>query len=620
MSRLNRLRMLRHLVIPCVASVLVLALPVRAGAQRTAFVQALLELTSAAEGTYGDEGAHIKPAIERLSATLAGWDRDIAAAEAALQTATPNAPPATIVNMRLSLARAYAERGRLMAALSELAAAGRLDPRRADVHLLRGLVLSASASHAEAIEALQRAHALEPDNIAAAYFLFREASIADNTTLVQEAAAALRARYKQVLGTAPVKNATPFMGVALLQASAAGPPVIPSAAYRQAYGRLLRGEYEAAIAEFRKAAAADPLVSDPAAGSTALTSAVAALRQGRLADARFILDRSGLQKDSSEAHRVLGLVYWADSQYDKSIEELNAAISRAPHNERARVALSRVYASAGRDADAERTLQETLQVLSDSALAHWWLATGYERVNRFADAQQEFERAAAAAIAGESQLYAAVGRLASGAADFSGAVAAFTRALAASPNDASLHKLRAIALTHLDRPDEAFAEFVTALVIDPADGEAHAGIGQIHLNAGRDAEALDAFRRALAVAPGSSETRYAMATALARLGKKEEAAEHFARVEQAQRQMLSDRRRTLSYDVLKEEAALRASEGRFDTAIELYEKAIALGAEPAVYGQLATLYARVGRSPDAARAKAMYEKAMQDSRAGSPAR
>ena len=103
--------------------------------------------------------------------------------------------------------------------------------------------------------------------------------------------------------------------------------------------------------------------------------------------------------------------------------------------------------------------------------------------------------------------------------------------------------------------------------------------------------------------------------ALERLGRTEEAAQHFARVEQTQRQMLADRRRTMSLGVLKEEAALRVSEGRFDAAIGLYEKALAVDAEPAVYGRLADLYSKVGRTLDAARAKAIYDKSLAGTRA-----
>ena len=58
-------------------------------------------------------------------------------------------------------------------------------------------------------------------------------------------------------------------------------------------------------------------------------------------------------------------------------------------------------------------------------------------------------------------------------------------------------------------------------------------------------------------------------------------------------------------------AAALASAGQDDAAIVEYERAAALGAEPAVYRQLANLYAKIGRAPDAARARVRYEAALQ---------
>ena len=159
-------------------------------------------------------------------------------------------------------------------------------------------------------------------------------------------------------------------------------------------------------------------------------------------------------------------------------------------------------------------------------------------------------------------------------------------------------------------------ELVAVLLIDPSDADAHTGIGQIHLNAGRYNDAVTALRRAVELSANYTEARYALATALMRSGSTQEAAQELERVEQAQRQALDDRRRTMSLDVLKEEAAFHAAEGRYERAVALYEQALTLGADPAVYRELAVLYAKVGRIDDAARARAMYEKAMQ----GLPAR
>jgi tetratricopeptide (TPR) repeat protein len=515
---------------------------------------------------------------------------------------------------------------------------------RADVHVLRGLVLRELGTPAEALEAFRRARVLDPGNPVTAYYLFdeerrsgvpgnreerrsgvpgnreerrsgvpgdREAAIRGNASAAQEASEALAAAYPTLLQAKPQKSRTPFTRLVPLPGAAAGPPILPPAAYSQAFHDLERGDYERAIAEFRRAAASDSLIADPATGAEWMIRAVGALRQGRLADARSLLEQSGRPRDSSEAHRVLGLVYWAQAEYEKSVASLKTAISLSPRNERARLALARVLNAAGRDDDAEGALHETVRLLPGSVLAHWWLTLAYEQTHRPAEARQEVEQVTAATAFGQSQLYASIGRFALGDADGPAAIDAFARAVRANPNDPAMHRSLAGTLMQQDRDDEAVAEFVAALLIDPLDAAAHAGIGQIRLHAGRDADAVDALRRATDLAPGNSETRYALASALERLGRSEEAAQHFARVEQAQRQALADQRRELSVAALKQEAALRTAEGRFDAAIALYEKALTVEADPVVYGRLADLYAKVGRVADAARARALYEKAKQ---------
>ena len=601
--------MIRRAVAACCASAVFVALPAPVRAQQAAFVQALIELTGAIEGTYGDEGARIRAALDRMSAALAVWDRAIAAAESELRDTPANASSAIVAEKRVSLGRMYADRGRHADALAEFDAASRLAPARADVRVLRGLVLQRHGTLTETIEAFRSAQGLDPGNPVTAYYLFHQALITGNANDVQQASKALAAAYPTLLRTEPQTKGAPFTRLAPLPPAAAGPPVLPYAGYGQAFRDLAGGEFERAIAEFRRAAAGDPILADPAAGSGFMVRAFDALRQGRLAESQSLLEQSG-RRDSSEVNRVLGLVHWAKAEYDTSIASLTLAINLSPRNERARLTLARVLNAAGRDADAERALHETVRVLPDSTLARWWLALAYEQVNRFADARHEIEQVAGAAAFGESQLYAAIGRFALGAVDNAGAADAFARAILANPNDPATHRLLANTLRQQDRADEAAAEFVAALLIDPADAAAHAGIGQIHLQSGRDTGAVDALRRATDLEPANGETRYALASALERLGRTAEAAQHFARAEQAQRLALADRRREMFAATLKQEAALRADEGRLDTAITLYEKALAVESDPLVYSRLADLYAKVGRAQDAARARALYEKAI----------
>jgi tetratricopeptide (TPR) repeat protein len=628
--------------------------PATASAQKDAFTDAFLEFHSLLSGTYGDEGALIESALDKMGRALAEWDRIIQAFEARLQVQTADAPANLTYQMHVTLGRMYAERGRFADALRELDAASLLEPQRMDPHLLRGLVLQASGRFAESGAAFRSAASLDASDPVTAYHVLSHAAASDDAENAQRAREALAAAYRRLLKDGAPGTSSGFARLELFSYRLADTPVVPLVAYANGYEHIGRGEYDSAIAEFRKAAASDPLITDRAARSASFMQAVGALRKGRLADARSALEGTAALTDSSEAHRVLGLVYWADSQDDKSIEQLEIAIQRNPRDERSRLMLARVLTSAGRDSDAERALQDTLAVLPDSALAHWWLGLGYERLARFAAARREFELVAVDAIAGRGRLDASIGRLAGNARDFPGAIEAFARAVIASPGDPAVHKQLAAVFLQQDRAEDAFVELVAALLIDPRDAGAHASIGQIHLNAGRYNEAVDALRRAVELSADYTEARYTLATALMRSGNTQDAAREFERVEQAQRQMLADQRRNMSLDVLKEEAALRTAEGsydraaalwqkvidrepdrssnhlglaaaligagRIDAAITHYERAVTLGADSVVYRQLAELYGKVGRLEEAARARVTYERALQGSPHGSTPR
>jgi Flp pilus assembly protein TadD len=188
-------------------------------------------------------------------------------------------------------------------------------------------------------------------------------------------------------------------------------------------------------------------------------------------------------------------------------------------------------------------------VLPESVQAHWWLGSTYERLNRTVEARTAFEQAASGAAAGHAVIYAAIGRLASRGGDIAGAVEAFTRAVAARPDDAMLRKALTGALLQQDRAGDALIELQAALRIDAGDAAVHAAIGQLHLNAGRHDNAVASLWRAVELSPGHTGARYALATALLRLGRTQEADAQFSRVADEQRQELAARRRTMIRDV-----------------------------------------------------------------------
>ena len=602
---------MRRLLLAACAGVAVLVVPATVTAQPEVFFQRLADLTTALEGTYGDEGPRIGEALDQMSSALAEWDRSIQAFETRL--ASESSSQSTIGAL-VSLARMHAQRGKSDDALRTIERALRLDPKRADVYLLRGLLLDAAGKPVEAAEAFAKTWALDAsDPINAYYYLLRRPTITATRGDAQAARGVLSATARMLL-TAKTRPPTPrFPDLRLVDRSASDTPLMPLAAYAPAYARLARGDYDGAITAFRSAAAVDPIVVDSSARPPTMVQAIDALREGRLNEARARLENVNELRESSETHRLLGLIYWAGSDDAKSVEQLTAAVRRNPRDERSRLALFQVLRLAERDDDAAETLQDAIRVLPESMRARWWLGVTYERLNRFLDARRTFEQAASGAVIGRSPIDAAIGRLAMRQGDLSAAAEAFARSIDANPNERDSHKYLAWVLQQQDRPDDALVEWVAALMIDPLDTDAHAGLGQLLVDIGRHSDAVAYLRRAVDLSPDHTEARYALAAALARVGNTVEADREFERVAREQRQAVTERRRTMTFDVLKEEARARASDGDYERAAALWRQVIDRqpAADPVVYRELAEAYRRLGRAEDAAQAAAMYQKALQ---------
>src|SRR6185295_3357062 len=118
---------------------------------------------------------------------------------------------------------------------------------------------------------------------------------------------------------------------------AAVTPVFAPALYADGFALVEQRKYQDAIASFRGAVARDPLVTG----------------------------------GPGEPHRVRD-----------SVDELETAVTLAPDDERARVALGRKLASVGQRDRAGQVLLETVRRLPKSADAHSALADLYEDLGR----------------------------------------------------------------------------------------------------------------------------------------------------------------------------------------------------------------------------------------------
>jgi tetratricopeptide (TPR) repeat protein len=621
------------------------AVAVAQNAQR--FQAALTQFAVALGGSYGDEGPQVMAALDAMNRILPDWNAEIAAIETRAQ-ATP-----TDATVHAELARAYFLRGQTTAGLRELETTARLDSTHLDTSLLFGVAQWRVGHATDAAATLRAVWERDRANAVAAYWVTQ--SNQDTAQTADEAAltTALTAAYRRAL-TLDIRPSTAFATFPPPRGASEAPLVLP-AAYASGYTLLRGGDATAALAQFKRAALTDPLLSDPAVDSPALMAGSTALRQGRVAVARERF-RTAVSRvpTSSEAHRLLAIACLFDFDPEASIEELNAALRLRPADERARVLLARVLTQQGDLEKAETVLRTTVTMLPDSALARLWLGSTLVGLNHGDEAAAAMSDVVAHhPLAGEARLLTTIGTLRQNAGDAAAASDAFLRSITIEPNDTETHIRRARAFLEQEKREQAFAEYVAALLIDPVEPNAYMGIGQLYLNAGHEAEAIPALERVVALQPAFNEARYALGTALLRAGRAEEGNRQLAEFTRVQSQRADERRRTLAVDVLKQEAAARASEGALDRAEALwrqvieqepnlaahhaalgavlvranhlemaassYERAAALGGGPDVYRQLASIYARLGRQAESVAAREKYEQALLVPAAGAGA-
>jgi tetratricopeptide (TPR) repeat protein len=563
----------------CALAVLLL-LPATAAAQKGAFIEALIEFDSALSGAYGDEGPRVEAALDRMAVALEAWNTESRAAEAALRAASNSS----------TLARFFLNEGRPSAALEAVEAAIRLEPERAGLHMLRGVLLGAAGRDRDALASFERAWALDPDDLVNAYLLADGISTRPSEPPERQLASLLAAFGPAPPSPGSGRDATrpasagqavrppagppqrpsggastrraPFIQVGLIDDSASEVPRFSRAAYADGVAALANGRYVEAIGLFRAAAAGDPLVADRVARSGRAAEGVAALRQGLVADAVSDLEAAAAAApSSSEARRLLGVAHAAAGNVDASLKGLAEAIRLAPGDERAHVAMGRVLTEAGRIQEAERVLLDTLHLLPASGRARWALADLYELTGRRADAIDQLEQAATLSmIAGKAALLWRLVNLAHQVLDEERFVSVLTRRTRLMRNDPFAHRSLGLAYHRAGRDVEALVELLVSSYLGHEDALTAAVMGRIHLNAGRLTMAETVLRRAVAMAPDSAEARYALARTLLRAGKEEEGQQQLAEFQRLQETVLEQQRQKYENDLRGRTERLRSEE------------------------------------------------------------
>jgi len=253
------------------------------------------------------------------------------------------------------------------------------------------------------------------------------------------------------------------------------------------------------------------------------------------------------------------------AKYDEAIARLRKDMApasfTASRDERARLAAADARRDAGDLAGARAALDDAIRAFPKSATSHWRLGRLQLQLGDDAGALRSFQAAAALpTLGGTFYLYAAIGRSRHSQLDLDGAVSAYSRRVALTPNDAGAHVDLGDVYRAQDRLDEALAEYSIASLLDPANVKALVSAAQVHSAAGRDAVAVKLLRRAVSVDPAHLEARYALSRALLRTGATEEARRELQVFEQLQQKSMQDERRRFQENQIRIDETLKAGD------------------------------------------------------------
>jgi tetratricopeptide (TPR) repeat protein len=618
------------------------------GDPRTDFLNALGAFSLALDANYGDERRSIATSLDAMAEALARWDGLIQSRERAMAAEIGSADPKLAARMHLALGGLYLERARIPDALKELTAARASDPARPEAPLLQALAhLQVTGDASAATTALQRAHALAPDDPARTYLLARRLLDANQ----QDAGLELlqRVRHTPSQPAAPSGNAL-FIRLDLVRETPGINPFFPPVLYADGFAWLQRGDLARAIAQFRESARRDPVMASVTAPEAdAVARAAAAFRSGIVDEARKQLESVLTQSpERAEVHRVLGLVDLAAGETERGMARLRNAVRFNPGDERTRLALANALLENQQLDDAEQSLLDTLKALPASGQARYLLGLTYQRQGRRLDALRELQGALAAKpLLGANTVYQMIGTLQQEEQDLEAAATSFADRVDLIPNDRQAH-LDLGKIFSLEGEDvKARAEFEIALLLNPADAEAYTALAQIHLRAGRNQEAADTSRRALEIDVGNREARYVHATALLRMGNTAEGTTELEVFQRLQAEDAAVRARAFELGRLRREASVALATGDPGNAVTLLQRALvmeptspmshldlglallesgqaaaaverlttaaALNAPLDVHRHLARAYAALGQKDESQKEQAIYERLRRES-------
>jgi tetratricopeptide (TPR) repeat protein len=248
-------------------------------------------------------------------------------------------------------------------------------------------------------------------------------------------------------------QAAPSSNDSLLGDETAAVPVLPLAAYADAFARLRRGEFRDAIVSLRRAAAA---TSDE---RSALVSAAGLAQEGRHLEAeRALRAIVTTWPESGVAHWWLGRVYENVNRIAEARAEYERVLPVALTGRASILAsIGRLAHTEGNFARATGAFEERLRLTPNDPVAHKHLAWVYLEQDRTEAALVELG-AAVAIDPRDAEAHAAIGRIRLDAGLHAEAITSLRRALDLKPTLYEARYALALALKQIGRGEEAARE------------------------------------------------------------------------------------------------------------------------------------------------------------------
>ena len=273
------------------------------------------------------------------------------------------------------------------------------------------------------------------------------------------------------------------------------------------------GDLDAAVQAYRDAADLDTGTGE----ILAELSSLYARRNEATKAIRAANDALKAQPDNLTAHRILGLVYAAQSGGRGASPAVT--IQALDHLEKARgtilpdiqveLTLARLYLGEGRLDEGIELLETLLEGETRLSEAAQLLSEGYEEAGRTADAVAVVERAVASGRP-SSRLLRRLGELYGRDDRWSEAIQAYESAVAQDPRGGALRELSNALFQsgQLEKGRDALKRLTT---INPEDGAALYRLSQVELDLGNHDEALIAAQNLMKAEPNGIRGPYALA-------------------------------------------------------------------------------------------------------------